>query len=252
MKDRIILQVKDIKKSYPGLPTLEDISLDLGKGEFVSILGPSGCGKSTLFNIISGLERPDRGRVIIDGRDYNGKTGRVSYMHQKDLLLPWRNILDNVCLPLFINNVKRPDAHKKAREYFPDFGLKGFEEKYPHQLSGGMKQRAALLRTYLFADDIMLLDEPFGSLDAITRRKMQDWLLGLFEKIDASILFITHSIDEAIFLSDRIYLLSQRPGRVTKIFDIGLSRPRDLDVLTSTKFNQLKQEIIRLLVQEEE
>ena len=122
MKNSTILQVKDIKKSYPGLPTLADITLDLGKTQFVSILGPSGCGKSTLFNIISGLEKPDRGRVIIDGKDYNGKTGRVSYMHQKDLLLPWKNILDNVCLPLFIKGIKRTDAHKKARNYFPDFG----------------------------------------------------------------------------------------------------------------------------------
>jgi ABC-type nitrate/sulfonate/bicarbonate transport system ATPase subunit len=252
MKNSTVLQVKNIKKSYPGLPTLDDITLDMGKKQFVSMLGPSGCGKSTLFNIISGLEKPDRGKVIIDGKDYNGKTGRVSYMHQKDLLLPWRNILDNVCLPLFIKGIKRPDAHKKARKYFPDFGLEGFEENYPYQLSGGMKQRAALLRTYLFADDIMLLDEPFGNLDAITRRKMQDWLLGLFQKLDASILFITHSIDEAIFLSDRIYLLSQRPARVIRIFDIELPRPRDLDVLTSPKFNQLKQEIIRLLLQEEE
>jgi ABC-type nitrate/sulfonate/bicarbonate transport system ATPase subunit len=213
----------------------------------VSILGPSGCGKSTLFNIISGLERPDRGRVLINGEEYNGRTGRVSYMHQKDLLLPWKNILDNVCLPLFIKGNKRKEAHVKAEEYFPDFGLDGFEGKYPNQLSGGMRQRAALLRTYLFADDIMLLDEPFGSLDAITRRKMQDWLLGLFEKLDASILFITHDIDEAIFLSDRIYLLSKRPAVVRKTFDIDIKRPRDARMLTSAHFNRLKEQIIKLL-----
>lgn len=241
------LAVKNIKKNYPGLPTLEDISLVLEENQLVSVLGPSGCGKSTLFNIISGLETPDRGRIIIDGRDYNGRTGRVSYMHQKDLLLPWRNILDNVCLPLFIKGLGRADAYEKAGRHFYDFGLEGFQQKYPHQLSGGMKQRAALLRTYLFADDIMLLDEPFGSLDAITRRKMQDWLLGLFQKLNASILFITHSIDEAIFLSDRIYLLSMRPAVVRKVFDIGLARPRNLDMLTSPRFNQLKQEIIKLL-----
>jgi ABC-type nitrate/sulfonate/bicarbonate transport system ATPase subunit len=243
----ILLEVKGIKKSYPGLPTLENIDLVLEENQFVSVLGPSGCGKSTLFNIISGLERPDSGRVIIDGKDYNGKTGRVSYMHQKDLLLPWKSILDNVCLPFFIKGMSRSDSHRKAGKYFPDFGLEGFEKKYPRQLSGGMKQRAALLRTYLFADDIMLLDEPFGSLDAITRRKMQDWLLGLFEKLDASILFITHSIDEAIFLSDRIYLLSMRPAVVMKVFDIGLPRPRELNMLTSPRFNRLKQEIIKLL-----
>jgi ABC-type nitrate/sulfonate/bicarbonate transport system ATPase subunit len=247
MGDNIILEVTDIKKGYPGLPTLEDISLKLEQNQFVSILGPSGCGKSTLFNIVSGLERPDRGRILINGEEYNGRTGRVSYMHQKDLLLPWKNILDNVCLPLFIKGTKRKEAHSKAGEYFPDFGLDGFEEKYPYQLSGGMRQRAALLRTYLFADDIMLLDEPFGSLDAITRRKMQDWLLGLFEKLDASILFITHDIDEAIFLSDRIYLLSKRPAVVRKVFDIEINRPRDTEMLTSTHFNKLKEEIIKLL-----
>jgi ABC-type nitrate/sulfonate/bicarbonate transport system ATPase subunit len=247
MGDNTILEVKDIRKSYPGLPTIRDISLSLGKNQFVSILGPSGCGKSTLFNMISGLEEPDSGRVIIEGKDYNGKTGRVSYMHQKDLLLPWKNVLGNVCLPLYIKGVKRDRAHEKAMMHLPDFGLGGFEEKYPYQLSGGMKQRAALLRTYLFADDIMLLDEPFGSLDAITRRKMQDWLLGLFEKLDASILFITHGIDEAIFLSDRIYLLSQRPAVVRKVFDIEIKRPRNLDILTSPHFNRLKEEIIRLL-----
>ena len=161
-------------------------------------------------------------------------------MHQKDLLLPWKNILDNVCLPLFIKGTDRSEAHEKAKKYFPDFGLEGFEEKYPYQLSGGMKQRAALLRTYLFADDIMLLDEPFGNLDAITRRKMQDWLLGLFEKFDASILFITHDIDEAIFLSDRIYLLSKRPAVVRKVFEIDIKRPRDIKMLTSPQFNMIK------------
>ncbi|HAJ94649.1 MAG TPA: ABC transporter ATP-binding protein, partial [Actinobacteria bacterium] len=132
-------------------------------------------------------------------------------------------------------------------KYFPEFGLEGFEKNYPFQLSGGMRQRAALLRTYLFADDIMLLDEPFGSLDAITRRNMQAWLLELFEKLDASVLFITHSIDEAIFLSDRIYLLSKRPATVRKILDINIKRPRDNKIITSVEFNRLKEEIIQLL-----
>lgn len=247
MGKNTVLEIKDIRKSYPGLHTLEDISLKLDKNQFISILGPSGCGKSTLFNIISGLELPDRGSIAINGKDFKGKTGRVSYMHQKDLLLPWKNIIDNVCLPLFIKGMGREPAHRKAAQYFPDFGLEGFEKKYPYQLSGGMRQRAALLRTYLFADDIMLLDEPFGSLDAITRRKMQDWLLGLFEKLDASILFITHDIDEAIFLSDRIYLLSRRPAVVRKIFDIDIKGPRNKKILTSARFNRLKEEIIKLL-----
>ncbi len=247
MAKETILEVINIKKSYPDLDTLEDISLSLKRNQFVSLLGPSGCGKSTLFNIISGLEPPDSGRIIINGQDYNGRTGRVSYMHQKDLLLPWKNIMDNVCLPLFIKGENRKNSYRRAEKYFPEFGLEGFEKKYPFQLSGGMRQRAALLRTYLFADDIMLLDEPFGSLDAITRRNMQAWLLELFEKLDASVLFITHSIDEAIFLSDRIYLLSRRPAGVRKIFDIDIKRPRDNKIITSVGFNRLKEEIIQLL-----
>jgi len=247
MENNKVLEVIDIRKSYPGLHTLENIFLELKKNQFVSVLGPSGCGKSTLFNIISGLEEPDHGEIIIYGKVYNGKTGRVSYMHQKDLLLPWNNILDNVCLPLYIKGENKMDAHQKAKKHIPDFGLEGFEDNYPFQLSGGMRQRAALLRTYLFAQDIMLLDEPFGNLDAITRRKMQDWLLGLFDKLDASVLFITHDIDEAIFLSDRIYLLSKRPAVVRKVFDINIKRPRNTEILTSPEFNKLKEEIIKLL-----
>ncbi len=242
-----ILEVKNLKKSYPGLHTLEDISLKLERKQFVSILGPSGCGKSTLFNIISGLEMPDKGRVIIDNKDYNGKTGRVSYMHQKDLLFPWSSIINNVCLPLFLKGGNKKNSYIEAEKHFKDFGLEGFEDNYPNQLSGGMRQRAALLRTYLFAGDIMLLDEPFGNLDAITRRKMQLWLLEILKKINASVLFITHDIDEALFLSDRIYLLSKRPAVIMEVFDINIKRPHDNKIFTNLEFNKLKEEIITLL-----
>jgi len=243
----ILIEVKNIKKSFTGLHTIEDISLTLGRNQFVSIVGPSGCGKSTLFDIISGLEKPDRGDIFIDGKIFNGKTGRVSYMHQKDLLFPWSNILNNVCVPLLIKGYNKKEARGIAVKHFPAFGLEGFENSYPVQLSGGMRQRASLLRTYLFADDIMLLDEPFGSLDAITRRKMQMWLLEIWEKINASILFITHDIDEAIFLSDRIYLLSRRPAVVKETFDISIERPRDSRILTSPQFNRIKEKILKLL-----
>jgi len=246
-KKSAVIEVKNVKKSFTGLHTLEDISLVLEKNRFVSIVGPSGCGKSTLFDIISGLEKPDRGNVFIDGQDYNGRTGRVSYMHQKDLLFPWSTILNNVCVPLLIKGFKKKEAAIKARGHFPAFGLEGFENSYPSQLSGGMRQRAALLRTYLFADDIMLLDEPFGSLDAITRKKMQLWLLKIWEQINASILFITHDIEEAIFLSDSIYLLSERPAIVKKTFNIDIKRPRDSSILTSPGFNEIKKEIYELL-----
>ena len=247
MAENTLLEVINIKKSYWKLHTLENISLKLERNQFVSILGPSGCGKSTLFNIISGLEMPDVGRVRIDGKDHTGKTGRVSYMYQKDLLFPWNNIINNVSLPLFIKGENKKKSHIKAKKYFKDFGLEGFEDKYPNQLSGGMRQRAALLRTYLFANDIMLLDEPFGNLDAITRRKMQLWLLKVLEKINASVLFITHDIDEAIFLSDKIYLLSKRPAIVRKVFDVNIKRKHDKKLFTTPEFNKLKAEIITLL-----
>ena len=244
---KTLIEAVNIKKSFGNLHTLEDVTLSLEKNQFVSILGPSGCGKSTLFNVISGLELPDRGNIIIDSKNYNGKTGRVSYMHQKDLLFPWNNIIGNVSLSLLIKGWNKKKAQTEAKKYFTDFGLKGFEKSYPSQLSGGMRQRAALLRTYLFANDIMLLDEPFGSLDAITRRKMQLWLLEVWERIEASILFITHDIDEAIFLSDKIYLLSRRPAVVREIFNVEIKRPRDNRTFTSIEFNRIKEKIIILL-----
>ncbi|MCL4418070.1 MAG: ABC transporter ATP-binding protein [Actinobacteria bacterium] len=246
-KPKAIIEAINIKKSFGNLRTLEDISLTLEKNQIVTLLGPSGCGKSTLFDIISGLEKPDKGQILIEGKDYIGKTGRVSYMHQKDLLLPWNTILNNVCISLIIKGFKRSQSYKKAAGYFRLFGLEGFENHYPKQLSGGMKQRAALLRTYLFADDIMLLDEPFGSLDAITRRKMQFWLLGILENLKSSVLFITHDIDEAIFLSDKIYLLSKRPAVVKEIFNVNIKKPRENSTLTSKEFIKIKEKILDIL-----
>lgn len=237
----------NIKKSFGQLHTLEDVSLNLEKNRFVSLLGPSGCGKSTLFNIISGLTLPDRGKILIDGEDYNGKTGRVSYMHQKDLLLPWKNILANVTIPLILKGEPKNQAEEKALGYFHLFGLDGFEKNYPNQLSGGMRQRASLLRAYLFSNDIMLLDEPFGGLDAITKRKMQHWLLEVFNNLNSSILFITHDIDEAIFLSDEIYILSKRPAVVKKVFQVNIDRPRDDNTFTNVEFIRIKKEILNLL-----
>lgn len=244
------VEALNIKKSFSSLDTLEDVSIVLEENKFVSILGPSGCGKSTLFDIISGLEKPDEGIVLIEGKNYTGKTGRVSYMHQKDLLLPWKTVLDNSCIPLIIKRLSLRRSREKANSYFNLFGLSGFEKYYPGQLSGGMKQRAALLRTYLFSDDIMLLDEPFGGLDAMTRRDMQLWLLKLLANFKSSILFITHSVDEAIFLSDKIYLFSKRPAIVKKVFEINIKRPRDYKVFTSDEFNKIKGEILHLLLEE--
>ena len=245
--NKVLLKAEKIKKSFGSLYTLADVSITLEENRFVSIIGPSGCGKSTLFDIIAGLERPDFGSVTIDDKDFTGKTSRVSYMHQKDLLFPWYSIIKNVSLPLLVKGRSSKEARETAMPYFKTFGLDGFENKYPVQLSGGMRQRAALLRTFLFADDIMLLDEPFGSLDAITRHKMQMWLLEMLEKIKASILFITHDIDEAVFLSDKIYLLSKRPAEVKKVFDVALPRPRDNKTFISPEFIKLKEEIMNFL-----
>mgnify|MGYP001071503901 CR=1 FL=1 len=241
------IQVTNITKSFGQLHTLDGISLSLDENQFVSILGPSGCGKSTLFNIIAGLLNPDEGSVIIDGENYTNKTGKVSYMHQKDLLLPWKNVLENVTVPLILKGKGKEKAKKKALKYFHSFGLEGFEKSYPNQLSGGMRQRASLLRTYLFSEDIMLLDEPFGGLDAITKGKMQYWLLEVFRALKASILFITHDIDEAIFLSDKIYVLSERPASVKEKFKVNIPRPRKEDIFTNSEFIKIKKEILSLL-----
>ncbi len=210
------IMVDKISKTLDGLYTLADISLTVGENEIVVVLGPSGCGKSTLLNIISGLITPDSGTIKIDGADYTGKTARVSYMQQKDLLLDSRSILDNVTIPLLLKGMTKNKAQAYARSHFTDFGLVGFEHYYPRQLSGGMRQRAALLRTYLFASDIMLLDEPFAALDAITRRKMHLWLLKLHKHYQSSILFVTHDIEEALLLADRVYILSSRPAVIRR------------------------------------
>jgi ABC-type nitrate/sulfonate/bicarbonate transport system ATPase subunit len=240
------LTVRNLEKSFGDNLVIQDVSLNLMKNEFVSLLGLSGSGKSTIFNIISGLMLPDKGEIIIDGKDYTGRTGRVSYMYQKDLLLPWLKIIDNVSLPLVIKGESKKKAREKAAGYFKTFGLDGFEYKYPFQLSGGMRQRAALLRTYLFSTDIMLLDEPFAALDAITRSHMHHWLLKTLGKLNTSVLFITHDIDEAILLSDRVYILSDRPAKVKEEVKIPLPKPRNREITTTRLFNDIKKHILEI------
>ncbi|MCG8541540.1 MAG: ABC transporter ATP-binding protein [Clostridia bacterium] len=241
------LSVNNIYKSFGDISVIDDVSLELKENEFVSLLGPSGSGKSTIFNIIAGLIKPDKGKVYIEDMDFTGRSGRVSYMYQKDLLLPWKKIIDNAALPLVIKGTKKKEAREMVKGYFKIFGLEGFEYKYPFQLSGGMRQRAALMRTYMFSKDIILLDEPFGGLDAITKRRMQYWLLDVLSNLNASIIFITHDIDEAIFLSDRVYILSDRPARVKTEIKIDLPRPRKNQVITTPRFNEIKKDIINIL-----
>ena len=239
-----VLQVKGVSKSFEQEQIIQDISIELREGEIVSLLGVSGGGKTTLFNIIAGLSEPDGGKVYLENEDVTGKPGNVSYMLQKDLLLPYRTIVDNVALPLIIRGMKKKEARQKAASYFKEFGLAGTEKKYPAQLSGGMKQRAALLRTYLFSEKVALLDEPFSALDMLTKSTVHEWYLDVMEKIKLSTLFITHDIDEAILLSDRIYLLTGRPGTITKEIVVREPKPRRKDFNLSEEFLAYKREII--------
>ena len=238
------LELVGVKKTFEDTFAVSDVSLVLGENEFVSIIGPSGCGKSTLFNMISGLILEDEGEIRIDGAPVKERKGLVSYMYQKDLLLSWLRIIDNVALPLRVKGVSKKAARDEVAGLFETFGLEGFERKYPHQLSGGMRQRAALMRTYVYSRDIMLLDEPFGGLDALTKAKMQDWLLGVNSALEASILFITHDIEEAIYLSDRIYLMSDRPSTIKEEIVVDLPRPRNRDMMVSEAFTQLKKKLL--------
>lgn len=239
-----VLSVREVSKSFDGEQIINKISMELHQGEIVSLLGVSGGGKTTLFNIIAGLSLPDEGSVWMDGEEITGKPGNVSYMLQKDLLLPYRTIVDNVALPMIIRGVDKKTAREKAASHFDEFGLDGCEKKYPAQLSGGMKQRAALLRTYLFSEKVALLDEPFSALDMLTKQAVHEWYLDVMEKIHLSTFFITHDIDEAILLSDRIYLLTGKPGEITKEIVIKEPKPRRKDFNLTEEFLDYKREIL--------
>ena len=184
---------------------------------------------------------------MLDDRDITGQAGNVSYMLQKDLLFQYKTIIDNVALPLQIQGMKKSEAREKASVYFEEFGLEGTQNKYPHQLSGGMRQRAALLRTYLFSDQVALLDEPFSALDTITKSSMHEWYLNVMEQIKLATIFITHDIDEAIFLSDRIYIMAGIPGRITNEIEVSVEKPRDKEFLLTEEFLKYKRDIINML-----
>ncbi|MEI6132040.1 MAG: ABC transporter ATP-binding protein [Bacillota bacterium] len=209
-----LFSAKNISKYYQGEPVIENVSIEVEKGEVVCLLGKSGVGKSTFFNVLSGLETPDSGSVFLDGLDITGLPGKVSYMLQSDLLLPFKTVIDNVALPLIIGGMPTRSARIEAAKYFDDFGLAGYERKYPNQISGGMRQRAALLRTFLNHKAVILLDEPFSALDSFTKTEMHDWFKGIVAKFGLTALFITHDVEEAHLLSDRIYTMSGRPGRI--------------------------------------
>lgn len=248
-----LLTLSGVSKTFGSTRALSDLSVSIAPGEFVTVVGPSGCGKSTLFNIVAGLEEPDPGgRIEFLGKPCKASSllGQVSFMPQRDLLLPWRSVIDNAILAVELEGARRADARRAALEMLPEFGLTGFESQYPHELSGGMRQRVALMRTFMFKRDLMLLDEPFGALDALTRSMMQRWLLDVWQKHRRTILFITHDVDEAIFLGDRVLVMTSRPGQVKMEQIVNLPRPRRADIVTSPEFMKLKRVLLEAIEEE--
>jgi len=238
------------KRFADGVEALGGVSIELREGEFCSIVGPSGCGKSTLLAILAGLIEPSAGRIALDGEPAGRLLGRIGYMPQRDLLMQWRTTLENATVGLELAGVPRAKARAAALAEVPGFGLAGFEEHRPSSLSGGMRQRAALLRTFLAGRDVLLLDEPFGSLDALTREAMREWLLGIWDTHRKTILLVTHDVEEAVFLSDRVYVMSGRPGRVQATLEVPLARPRSLELTATAEFAQLRERLLAPLREE--
>ncbi|WEK52836.1 MAG: ABC transporter ATP-binding protein [Candidatus Cohnella colombiensis] len=245
------LVIEDVSKAYyrgkSRFPVIDKLSLHVRAGEFVTLLGPSGSGKSTLFRLIGGVERPDSGAIWIDGVQVTGQRGKISYMPQQAALFPWLSVAGNISSALETTGVKKQEAKQLALEWLERIGLGAFAADYPHLLSGGMQQRVSFLRALLMKRDLMCLDEPFAALDALTRADMQRWLLQLWEADRRSVLFITHSVEEALMLSDRIYVLSAAPAQVVKEINVTLERPRREDAWTDPAFVALKQEVMGLL-----
>lgn len=234
-----MLEVRNVSLTMDGLKVINDVTLEVGSNECVVLLGPSGAGKSTLLNIVAGLLRPDQGQVSLKGTNVTGMSGQASYMQQKHLLLPWFTLIDNCCLPLTLRGIPRNQARQRVRELLEIFGLAGFEDYYPDALSGGMCQRGALLRTYLNDHPLMLLDEPFASLDALTRRRLQEWLGQIIGHYHLSVLFVTHDIEEALLLGNRIYMLSSLPAQVIREFQVPCSK-EERDQVKAEIWNELR------------
>ncbi|OQQ26303.1 ABC transporter [Prescottella equi] len=236
-----VVELATVTKSFGTRRVLNGIDLAVRQGEFVSVIGPSGCGKSTVFGIVAGLDSPDSGSV---------SAPTCAHMPQKDLLFPWRSVLENTALGLEVQRLPKKQARARAAELFPRFGLAGFEDARPHQLSGGMRQRAALLRTVVQDRSVLLLDEPFGALDSLTRTEMQTWLQDVWQQYRWTVLMITHDVREAVFLSDRVIVLSARPATVRREVVVDLPRPRELPIVTSPEFAAVERELIEVLHEE--
>jgi ABC-type nitrate/sulfonate/bicarbonate transport system ATPase subunit len=227
------------------LQALDDVSLRVEPGQFAALVGPSGCGKSTLLRMLAGLDRPDAGAISISGADQ--PLGTAGYMPQRDLLMPWRSVLDNAIVALEFARVPRREARARARALLPFFGLDGFAEARPDDLSGGMRQRVSLLRTLLAGRRLLLLDEPFGALDAITRAELHEWLNGLLADLRATVILVTHDLEEAAYLSDVVCVMTPRPGRIAATMPVALPRPRPYDVTTTTEFAALRRRLLGAL-----
>ncbi|MEK0313257.1 ABC transporter ATP-binding protein [Cohnella sp. 56] len=251
MSGQAKLELIDVHKSYARgkkrHPVLASISLTVREGEFVTLLGPSGSGKSTLFRLIGGVERPDGGTVLIGGADTTGQRGHISYMPQQASLFPWQSVAGNIASALATAGIERRRAAALAAEWLERIGLGEVADEYPQVLSGGMQQRVSFLRALLMPRSVMCLDEPFAALDALTRAEMQAWLLRLWEEERRSVLFVTHSIEEALTLSDRIYVLSRAPATVLREIEVPFERPRRADVWKEPAFVALKEDILALL-----
>ena len=241
------IELRHISKTFYGInhavPALEDVSFKVMPGEFVTIIGASGSGKSTLFNLCVGLLEPDEGEILIDGEKPKIRAGMLGYMPQHDLLLPWRTVLNNVLIPLEIQGILQKESRQKALEMLPHFGLDTFENEYPSALSGGMRQRAALLRTWLTGRSTLCLDEPFGALDALTRKQLQNWLLKIRHEFERTVMFITHDVEEAVYLADRVIVLTSRPGKIKRELKIDLPRPRHHRMITEPEYSKLVREL---------
>jgi ABC-type nitrate/sulfonate/bicarbonate transport system ATPase subunit len=245
------LTIDSVEVRFGETPALAKIDLEVKNGEFVTFVGPSGCGKTTLMNVIAGLQQPASGRVMMDGADIAGKPGHVGYMFQKDLLIPWRTVTGNIVLGAALTGRATKADRTAARELAARYGLGDFVDHYPHALSGGMRQRVALMRTLAFHKDVLLLDEPFGALDAQTRLEMQQWLLQVWADSGRTILFITHDVDEAVFLADRVVVMSARPGRIQAVHEVAVPRPRTVDTLMTPEFMDLKSQVLSGLYHKE-
>ena len=230
---------------------IKNLSFSVNDGEFISIIGASGCGKSTIFRLINGLEKPDNGKIFIDERPIEQQKNYSSYMPQRDLLFPWRTIEKNICIPMEIQNKNKKEMHEKATAMLDEVGLLSYKNKYPRDLSGGMRQRASFARTLLAGAGLLLLDEPFSALDSLTRIGLQEWLLQEWEKHKKTILFVTHDVEEAIFLSQKIFVITDRPITHFEEYIIPLDYPRNRADLKREDIVLLREELIKKLRQEE-